>query len=147
MRTFIFSLVLLAAISLVSAQSPDPAFEGYRLSFQLGQEYQKIAIQGGTVDAYNALVGKWNIFVRTNYGENSGLLMQPMGAENANMQRPWLYSNNTTSKGIVHAIDGSGKNGASWTTNDINAMPENARLQYANTTAGKTYGSDYLGGV
>jgi hypothetical protein len=125
-------MMALTTLSCAADQSTNLAFEGYRLCFQLGQEYQKIAIQGGTVDTYNALVDEWNAFVRTNYGEEAGLLMTKMEPSSAsvNLQKPYALGKNTTNKGIVHSIDGSGKWGPSYTTNDVNALSDSARLAY-----------------
>jgi len=58
-----------------------------------------------------------------------------------------MTGTNLSNNGIVHAIDASGKYGPAYVTNDVNLLPESVRLNYANTTAGKTYDSDYLGGV
>lgn len=149
----ILSALVLASVSCAAAQqqTTDPAFDGFRLCFQLGQEYKRLELQGGSVDTYNALVDQWNAFVRTNYGENAGLLMQKMTASsssaNANLQKPYVLGVNTSNNGIVHSIDGSGKWGPSYTTNDLNAMSNSAIRAYQNSEQGQIYGDGYLGGV
>jgi len=147
----ILSALVLASVSCAAAQqqTTDPAFDGFRLCFQLGQEYKRLELQGGSVDTYNALVDQWNAFVWTNYGENAGLMMQKMGTSNANvnLQKPYALGVNTSNNGIVHSIDGSGKWGPSYTTNDINALSNTAIDQYHNSDTGKIMGDGYLSGV
>jgi hypothetical protein len=153
---FIISVVALTTLSLATAQSSDPAIQGYRLSFLLGQEYQKVTNEGGSADAYNSLVEQWNAFVRTNYGNGTNMEFKPMGSENANLQKPIAIGKNTTGNGIVHSVDGSGKYAPSYTTNDANLLPESARNtvmeaqrdKNGNVTGYKNPGAaDYLGGV
>jgi len=57
------------------------------------------------------------------------------------------HSTNTTNKGIVHSIDGSGKYGPQYTTNDINQLPDSAIAAYHASETGQTMGDGYLGGV
>jgi hypothetical protein len=148
----------LAATGLAADNTTDPAFQGYKLAFAAGQEYQKVADGTGSATAFNAAVDAWNAFVRQFYGENAGLLMTPMSAANADTTKPVAIGKNITNNGIVHAIDGSGKWGPSWTTNDVNAMSDSAIKAYHNqdsqidpTTgkpvAGAGMGDGYLGGV
>jgi hypothetical protein len=151
MKPFLFLLVgLVAAISLASAAyTPQQQAEisGLRLSYQLGQAYDRIQLQGGDVSGFNALVDQWNAWVAVNFGQDSNLLMQKMATGAANLQRPFLYANNTTaSKGVVHAIDGNKIGGPQYTTNDMNLLPSN--VLYNTTTKSYTgYNGDYLGGV
>ena len=144
MKAIIILLSLLAAVSLAAAYTPEQqtTIDGLRLSFQLGQAYNK-AIQGQDIPAFNALVDQWNVWVVTNFGNDTTLLMNRM-AELVNLQKPYIAAeNNTTYKGIAHTIDGTAK----YTTNDVNLMPDAAISKYAASKQGKTTGADFLGGV
>lgn len=72
----IFSIILLAWLSLASAYTPEQqtALEGMRLSFQLGVAYQQAQI-GQNVAGFNTLADQYNAFIRTNFGEDPNLLM------------------------------------------------------------------------
>ncbi|MHB8118133.1 MAG: hypothetical protein ACYDHX_05325 [Methanothrix sp.] len=143
MKTIIILVSLLAAISLAAAYTPEQqaTVDGVRLSFQLGQAYDKV-IQGQDVPAFNALVDQWNAWVVRNFGNDTALLMAKMTAP-INLQKPYVAANNTTSKGIAHKIDSK----AQYTTNDVNLMPDTAISKYAASEQGKAMGSDFLGGV
>jgi len=155
MKTIIVILLsLIAAISLAAAYTPEQqvAIDGSRLSFQLGQAYEKF-LQGGDASGFNALVDQWNAWVVKNFGQDANLLMQKATGP-VNLQAPYILANNTTQGGIVHAIDGSTAPGASYTTNDANLLPESARDQLMGaegTGDKKVYTNpgavDYLGGV
>jgi len=145
MKTIIILVSLFAAISLAAAYTPEQqvTVDGVRLSFQLGQAYDK-AIQGQDVPAFNALVDQWNAWVVKNFGNDTTLLMAKMTAP-VNMQKPYIAAgNNTTSKGITHAINGDGEK---YTTNDVNLMSDAAIAKYATSQQGRTQGADFLGGV
>src|SRR5512137_2529554 len=106
MKTIIILVSLLAAVSLAAAYTPEQqaTVDGVRLSFQLGQAYDK-AIQGQDVPAFNDLVDQWNSWVVKNFGNDTTLLMAKMTAP-INLQKPYIAAgNNTTSKGIAHVID------------------------------------------
>ena len=140
---------LLAAISLAAAYTPEQqvAIDGARLSYQIGQAYERISLQGGDVSGFNALVDQWNAWVAKNFGQDANLLMQKMTGP-ANLQAPYILANNTTTpKGIVHKIDGNIVSGPSYTTNDVNLLPDAARLNYQATAEGRQTGDGYLGGV
>ena len=143
MKTIIILVSLLAAISLAAAYTPEQqaTVDGVRLSFQLGQAYDK-AIQGQNVPAFNALVDQWNAWVVKNFGNDTALLMAKITAP-INLQKPYVAANNTTSKGIVHKIDSEAK----YTTNDANLLSDTAIAKYAASEQGKATGSDFLGGV
>ena len=146
----LFAVALLSLTACAISAEPDPALdEGYKLAFATGQAYQAVADGKSDATAFNAAVERWNAFVRKYYGENAGLLMQPMTAANADLSKSVAIGKNTTSTGIVHSIDGSGKWGPSWSTNDVNALPQNARDSSTYNTTTKTYSSDsqWLGGV
>ena len=153
MKTILVILLsLVAAVSLAAAYTPEQqvAIDGSRLSFQLGQAYEK-ASQGQDASPFNALVDQWNAWVVKNFGQDPNLLMQKLTGP-VNLQAPYILANNTTTpKGIVHQIDGANKvGGASYTTNDVNLLPDNAIAQY-NTqdqaADGAHAGTGYLGGV
>ena len=145
MKTIIILASLLAAVSLAAAYAPEQqtTVDGLRLSFQLGQAYEK-AIQGQDVPAFNALVDQWNAWVSNNLGNDTSMLMAKMKVP-VNLQKPYIAAgNNTTSKGIVHNINGEG---AKYTTNDINLMSDQAIAKYAASGQGNAQGAEYLGGV
>ncbi len=133
----------MAAITLAAAYTPEQqtTVDGVRLSFQLGQAYEK-AIQGQNIPAYNSLVDQWNAWVVKNFGNDTALLMAKITAP-VNLQKPYLASNDTTSKGIVHEMDG----GSKYATNDANLLPDSAIARYAASEQGMATGSDFLGGV
>jgi hypothetical protein len=144
MKAIIILLSLLAAVSLAAADTPEQqtTIDGLRLSFQLGQAYNK-AIQGQDIPAFNVLVDRWNAWVVVNFGNDTALLMTKM-TEQINLSKPYIMAeNNTTSKGIAHTIGGEAK----YTTNDVNLMPDAAIAKYAASQQGKTTGADFLGGV
>jgi hypothetical protein len=144
MKIIIILASLLVAVSLAAAYTPEQqaTVDGLRLSFQLGQAYDK-AIQGQDVPAFNALVDKWNAWVIKNFGNDTTLLVAKM-TEPINLQKPYIAAgNNTTSKSIAHEIDSK----AQYTTNDVNLMPDAAIAKYAESEQGKTSGADFLGGV
>ncbi len=135
-------LSLLAALSLAAAYTPEQnvTIEGVRLSFQLGQAFEK-ASQGQDVPAFNSLVEQWNAWVVRNFGNDTSLLMEKMAVP-VNLQKPYIASNNSTG-GIVHEMDSTEK----YTTNDVNLMSDYAIAKYALSEQGKTQGADFLGGV
>jgi hypothetical protein len=144
MKTIMILVSLLAAVSLAAAFTPEQqaTVDGVRLSFQLGQAYDKAA-QGLDVPAFNALVDQWNAWVAKNFGNDTTLLMTKMTAP-INLQKPQIAAgNNTTSKGITHAMDSK----AQYTTNDVNLMSDAAIAKYAASEQGTTSGANYLGGV
>jgi hypothetical protein len=145
MKTIIILISLLAAVSPAVAYAPEQqaTVDGLRLSFQLGQAYDR-AIQGQDVPAFNALVDQWNAWVVKNLGNDTALLMAKMTVP-VNLQKPYIAAgNNTTSKGITHDINGEG---AKYTTNDVNLMSDAAIAKYATSEQGRTQGADFLGGV
>ena len=157
-------LVLLFLIGVSSAYTAEQqnVLDGVKLSFQLGVAYQK-ASQGTDIANFNNLVDQYNAWVRTTFGEDASLLMQKMTTTApVDLTKPYLASNNSTGNGIVHAIDGSGKYGPSYTTNDINTMPTsaigayhtqdsrynaNGSLKTGDAAIGTGMGDGYLGGV
>ena len=144
------TLLLVVPCMASAAYTPQQQAEinGLRLSYQLGQAYDRIQLQGGDISGFNTLVDQWNAWVAANFGQDSNLLMQKMASNAANLQQPFLYSNNTTTpKGIVHVIDGNMVSGPSYTTNDVNTLPDAARMNYQATPQGKLTGDGYLGGV
>ncbi len=145
MKTIITLASLLAVISLAAAYAPEQqaTVDGLRLSFQLGQAYEK-ASQGQDIQAFNSLVEEWNAWVSKNFANDASLLMKKMAVP-VNLQKPYVAAgNNTTSKGIVHDIN---SDGAKYTANDINIMSDSAIAKYAASEQGKTQGAEYLGGI
>ncbi len=145
MKAIIILVSLLAVVSFAAAYTPEQqaTIDGVRLSFQLGQAYDK-ALQGQNVPAYNALVDQWNVWVINNFGNDTTLLRNKM-AEPVNLQKPSIaVGKNTTSKGIVHSMDGDS---AKYTTNDVNLMSNSAIAKYGQSEQGKSTGAEYLGGV
>jgi len=133
----------------MAAYTPEQqtTLDGMRLSFQLGVAYQQ-AQAGQNVAGFNALVDQYNAFVRTNFGEDPNLLATKMAENSAvNLQKPYVLGVNTTSRGIVHSIDGSNKYGPQYTTNDINLLPDWAIAAYHRSEMGEIMGDEYLGGV
>ncbi len=144
MRTIVILVIILASVSLAVAFTPEQQtmVDGVRLSFQLGQAYDK-AVQGQDVPAFNALVDPWNTWVAKNLGNDTTLLMAKLTVP-INSQKPYIAAgNNTTSKGITHEIDSK----AQYTTNDVNLMSDAAIAKYAASEQGKASGANYLGGV
>jgi len=112
----------------------------------MGQAYEQ-AQKGINVSGFNAQVDVYNAWVREHFGEDPMMLMQKKLDAPLDLSKPVLVANNTTGGGIVHAIDGTGKaKGASYTTNDMNLLPDNVRYNTTtNSYAG--YQGDFLGGV
>jgi len=142
MKAIMTLLSLLAALSLAAAYTPEQnvTIEGVRLSFQLGQAFEK-ASQGQDVPAFNSLVEQWNAWVVRNFGNDTSLLMERMAVP-VNLQKPYIASNNSTG-GIVHEMDSTEK----YTTNDVNLMSDYAIAKYASSEQGSTQGADFLGGI
>lgn len=159
MKKYIIALLLL--IGIASAYTPEQQniLDGVRISFQMGAAYQQ-AKQGIDIADFNKLVDEYNAWISKTFGDDASLLMQKMTSTiPADLSKPYLASNNTSSKGIVHAIDGSsGKYGPSYTTNDINLMPESAISAYksqdtlvdengVSRPGTRNMGDGYLGGI
>jgi len=151
--------IFLCIVGLTIAQGyteqQQATVNGLRLSYQIGQAYEKYQ-QGGDATAFNALVDQWNAWVQANFGQDSNLLMQKVTGP-VDLSKPYLLANNTTQGGIVHSIDGSNKGGSKYTTNDVNLLPDSTRLAYqeqdrakdanGNPLPGTGVGDGYLGGV
>ena len=121
------------------------AAESLKIGFKMGQAYEQ-AQKGINVSGFNAQVDVYNAWVREHFGEDPMLLMQKLNAP-VDLSKPILIANNTTGGGIVHAIDGTGKaKGASYTTNDLNLLPNSAIKAYQNSETGKITGDGYLSG-
>lgn len=147
-------------VGIASAYTPEQQniLDGVKISFQMGAAYQQ-AKQGIDVNNFNSLVDQYNAWIGKTFGDDASLLMTKMTATTpADLTKPYLASNNTSANGIVHTIDGSGKYGPSYTTNDINLMPSNAIAKYqsqdtlvdanGNSIPGtRNMGDGYLGGV
>ncbi len=114
------------------------AIEGLRIGFEMGKSYQQ-AQQGINISGFNEQIDVYNSWVRKHFGEDPSLIMQKMPGP-IDLSKPVLISNNTTSRGIPHVMDGKAS-GPSYRTNDVNLLPENVRTQYNSTN------SQWLGGV
>jgi len=145
MKKYILALLIIIGIASAYSTEQQEILDGIRLSFQLGVAYEQ-AKQGTNVTGFNDLADKYNAWIRKNFGEDPGLLISKMSGP-VDLSRPYLSSNNSTEKGIVHTIDGSGKYGPQYTTNDINLLPNNAIAKYQSSETGQTMGDGYLGGV
>jgi hypothetical protein len=143
MKSIIIIFVsLLAALSLASAYTPEQqaTLDVTRLSFQLGQAYEKV-LQGGEPSAFNALVDQWNAWVVANFGQDPNLLMQKKTGP-LDLTKPIVIRNNTTSGGVVHAIDGMSQTNRTVRTNDANLLSQ-AELN-ANRLANPGMGEGFL---
>ena len=142
------SIFLCLAGLAVAAEYTDwqnGAIDGFKKGFEMGQAYQ-LALDGKNIDGFNAKVDEYNAWVRANFGEDPNLLMQKMTAP-IDLNKPVLITNTTTSsKGIVHEIDGSSGN-KTFSTNDVNLLSDAAIDQYRRSEEGKASGAEYLGGV
>jgi len=135
--------IFLCLVGLVMAQGYNDwqqgAAEGLKIGFKLGVAYEQ-AQKGIDINGFNAQVDTYNAWVREHFGEDPMLLMQKMTGP-VDLQKPVLLANNTTSsKGIVHKIDGNALPEGTYTTNDMNLLPESALKTLPE-------GGEYLGGV
>jgi len=142
------SIFLCLAGLAVAAEYTDwqnGAIDGFKKGFEIGQAYQ-LALDGKNIDDFNAKVDEYNAWVRANFGEDPNMLMPKMTAP-IDLSKPVLITNNTTSsKGIVHEIDGSSGE-KTISTNDVNLLSDAAIAQYRNSSEGKASGAEYLGGI
>ena len=142
------SIFLCLAGLAVAAEYTDwqnGAIEGLNKGFMMGQAYQ-LALDGKNIDDFNAKVDEYNAWVRANFGEDPNMLMPKMTAP-VDLSKPVLITNTTaSSKGIVHEIDGSSGN-KTFSTNDVNLLPDAAIDQYRRSEEGKASGAEYLGGI
>ena len=115
----IISIIALAAISAASAynDTQNAMIQGARLSWDLAK-----ADGQSDVSAFNALADQWNAWVRTWFGEDVNLIVAKKPLD---LSEPILIAN-VTPGGIVHEIDGTRGKNDSYTTNDMNLLPENA---------------------
>lgn len=137
------SIFLCLAGLAVAAEYTDwqnGAAEGFKKGFEMGQAYQ-LALDGKDINAFNAKVEEYNAWVRANFGEDTNMLMQKMDAP-VDLSKPVITNNTTSSKGIVHEIDGS-TGEKKITTNDMNLLSDAALKQLQNE--GK--GGEFLGGI
>jgi hypothetical protein len=138
--------IFLCIVGLAMAQGytdwQQGAAEGLKIGFKMGQAYEQ-SLKGINVSGYNAQVDSYNAWVREHFGEDPMMLMQKKLDAPVDLNKPILIVNNTTGGGIVHAIDGTGKaKGASYTTNDMNLLPQNVADQWRRDNPG--LGDGYL---
>jgi hypothetical protein len=142
----LLGLLLAAPCTAVYTPEQNTTLEGMRLSFQLGVAYQQ-AQTGQNIASFNALVDQYNTWIVEHFGNDANLLMPKMDSASANLLKPYVIGKNTTNTGIVHEIDGTGKNGPQYTTNDINSLPDSAISAYRSSATGRVTGDGYLSGV
>jgi hypothetical protein len=139
MKSIIIILVsLLAAVSLAAAYTPEQQnmIDGTQLSWKMATAY---AAQDAAT--FNPLVDQWNAWVSKNFGQDPNMIMAKMNAP-LDLTKPIAIRNNTTSSGVVHAIDGRGKSNSSVRTNDANLLTE--RELNANRLANPGMGEGFL---
>lgn len=139
----IFLCIVGLAMAADYTDQQQAIMEGLRLSYQLGEAHQKY-MQGGDATAFNALIDPWNAWVQANFGQDPNLLMQKMTGP-VDLSKPYVLANNTTKGGIVHAIDGMNKVNSTYTTNDVNLLPQSVANQWRRDNPGM--GDGYLSGV
>jgi len=141
MKTIIIFMALFLAISTCQAYTAEQQamIDGTSLSWKMA-----IAYDQQNIPEFNALADQWNAWVRQHFGEDASLIMKKMTGP-VDLQKPYILANNTTS-GVVHAIDGSTVNGPSYTTNDVNLLPDSVRYN-ATTKSYAGYQGDFLGGI
>lgn len=136
--------IFLCLVGLVVAQGytewQQGATEGLKIGFEMGQAYEK-AQNGVDISGFNAMVERYNTWVREHFGGDPNLLMQKITSSTI-LSKPILIENNTTSKGIVHAIDGNTLPEGTYTTNDMNLLPDSAIA-----SLDPKEGGSYLSGV
>ena len=145
MKKYIVIFLCLVSLAMAAGYTDwqQGASEGLKMGFKMGQAYEQ-AQNGINVAGFNALVDEYNAWIREHFGEEPTMLMQKLNAP-IDLSKPVLVANNTTSKGIVHQIDGMNKaSGASYTTNDMNLLPASVTNSSKFKADG---GGDYLGGV
>ena len=121
------------------------ASEALKIGFKMGQAYEQ-AQNGIDVNGFNTQVDSYNAWVREHFGEDPMMLMQKQLNGPVDLNKPVLVANNTTQKGMVHAIDGANKaGGPKYTTNDMNLLPQTVADQWRRDNP--TSGDGYLGGV
>jgi len=146
---YIAILLCLAGLAMAADYTDiqKSAIDGLNWGFKMGQAYQ-LALDGKDISGFNAKVDEYNAWVRANFGEDPNLLMDKMEAKaQIDLSKPVLIANNTTSsKGIVHEMDGSSGE-RTITTNDVNLLSDAAIAKYRQSEEGKTMGAEYLSGV
>jgi hypothetical protein len=149
MKNIIVALVLLIALAGAASQYTEwqqGAMQGLRIGFHMGEMYTQ-ASQGVNVTGFNSEVDKYNGWVQQNFG-NDPALMMPKMSDGPVLSKPILIVNNTTSKGIVHTIDGSkNMSGPNYLTNDVNLLPENVRKSVQNSNDPMKQGGQWLAGI
>jgi len=136
---YIILVSLLAAVSLAAAYTPEQQnmINGTQLSWKLATAYA-----AKDTPSFNTLVDQWNAWVYQNFGQDPNMIMAKMNAP-LDLTKPTVIRNNTTSGGIVHAIDGMSKaNNKTVKTNDANLLTQ-AELD-ANRKANPGQGEGYL---
>lgn len=138
-----YIVIFLCLVGLVMAAGctdwQQGAAEGLKMGFKMGQGYAN-ALYGVNVTGFNSQVDIYNAWVRSNFGEDPNLLMSKMKAP-VDLSKPYISANNTTS-GIIHKIDGNRAENKTYTTNDMNLLPDPRNISQI-----KNEGGQWLGGV
>jgi len=135
---YLILVSLLAVISLAAAYTSEQQnmINGTQLSWKMATAYA-----AKDTATFNALTDQWNAWVYRNFGQDANLLMEKMNAP-LDLTKPIAIRNNTTSSGVVHAIDGMGKSNSPVRTNDANLLTE--RELNANRLANPGMGEGFL---
>lgn len=156
MKRILFILTFLAALPLADAMtSVDDAYlKGIQDGYALGTSYMAGKNDSGYKEMFDGLVDNLNTWMdRVGYtGQRWAHHALPGQAYELapifrDLSRPYIEVNQSKTGSIVHEIDGQNKmRGPTYTTNDANLLPDEARY---NTTT-KTYsdlGGQWLGGI
>ena len=145
----LLTLLILAGTSQAMNQSETAYYEGIQTGYSLGCA----AVMGQTDTAkeleYNGLVEKLNAWLASvghpdrwaNLQKATAYVLPPV------FGGPIILVNESNASGIIHAIDGNQRAGATYTTNDMNLLPEKLTNQTDKAGNFKPYDGDYLGGV
>jgi hypothetical protein len=145
-------LLILAALLLAVPGMAEMNFteRAYYQGIQEGYTIGALAIQGQSDPAkereYNDLIAGLNAWlISVGYTDAKWANLQKNEYQLppifADYQKPIIIAN-ATAAGIEHKVDGGTKGGASYTTNDMNLLPDPGNMSQI-----KREGGDYLGGV
>ncbi len=138
----ILSLVAIPALGQMTDYQKGIA-EGLKVGFFMHEKYTQ-ALDGINVSGYNAEVDRYNVWIRSIFGNDPQFLMTPITGPASIASKPVLITNTSNStSGIVHEIDGGTKaKGPTYTTNDMNLLPDPQNMSQV-----KEHGGAWLGGV
>jgi len=145
-------LALLALFLIGTTHGMNFTETAYYQGIQEGYHLGALAIQGQSDPAkeseYNSLIADLNSWLASvGYYDYKWANLQKniysLPPIFADYQKPIIFVNE--SKSIIHAIDGNMKSGVTYTTNDMNLLPDRAR--YNSTSGNYDKPGDYLGGI